>query len=116
MAQARCKLRTWRAPWDGGRPHPADPGNVSAFGLLAVDLKTDYVATSVQREDRIDVEALNAAYTRLEQRAESDLGSEGVAHDRRRFIRTADLRYFGEAYEVGVPAPAGVIDLAAVLR
>jgi N-methylhydantoinase A len=91
---------------------PPEPGNVSAFGLLAVDLKTDYVATSVQREDRVDVEALNSAYTHLEDKAEFDLASEGVESSRRRFIRTADLRYFGEAYEVGVPAPSGVIDIA----
>ena len=33
---------------------PPHPGNVSAFGLLAVDLKSDYVTTVVQREDRFD--------------------------------------------------------------
>ena len=33
---------------------PPSPGNVSAFGLLMVDLKNDYVQTSVQRHDRLD--------------------------------------------------------------
>src|SRR5205807_9716360 len=33
---------------------PLSPGNVSAFGLLTVDLKNDYVQTFVQRHDRLD--------------------------------------------------------------
>ena len=35
---------------------PPSPGNVSAFGLLTVDLKNDYVTTAVQRDDRLDFE------------------------------------------------------------
>ena len=36
---------------------PPSPGNVSAFGLLTVDLKNDYVETVVQRHDRLDYSA-----------------------------------------------------------
>lgn len=90
---------------------PPNPGNVSAFGLLAVDLKSDYVITAVQREDRFDPAALNALYHRLETDAEGDLSSEGVTPDRRRYLRSADLRYFGEAYEVRIEMPSGELDL-----
>jgi N-methylhydantoinase A len=86
---------------------PPTPGNISAFGLLAVDLKTDYVSTVVQREDRLQVDDLTAAFRRLEGAAERDLAREGVPAARRRYLRTADLRYFGEAYEVRVEMPAG---------
>lgn len=89
---------------------PPNPGNVSAFGLLAVDLKTDYVATVVQREDRLDPGALNNAYRRLERDAEHDLSQQGVATERRRYVRSADLRYFGEAFEVRISMPAGQLD------
>src|SRR5215471_7862060 len=34
---------------------PASPGTVSAFGLLTVDLKNDYVQTAVQRHARLDL-------------------------------------------------------------
>ena len=34
---------------------PPNPGNVSAFGLLTVDVRNDYVQTYVARHDRIDV-------------------------------------------------------------
>jgi N-methylhydantoinase A len=93
---------------------PPNPGNVSALGLLAVDLKTDYVATIVQREDRFDPEALTAAYERLEAEAERDLEREGVPALRRRLVWTADLRYFGEAYEVRIEMPSGDLDMAAL--
>src|SRR5438045_8890867 len=44
---------------------PPDPGNVSAFGLLTVDIKNDYVTTAVQRDDALDLEPVNASYLRL---------------------------------------------------
>ena len=93
---------------------PPNPGNVSAFGLLAVDLKTDYVATNVQREDRFDPNALNDTYRRLEADAEGDLAAEGVPPERRRLVRTADFRYFGQAYEVRIEMSVGDIDLDAL--
>ncbi|MGH2443014.1 MAG: hydantoinase/oxoprolinase family protein, partial [Chloroflexota bacterium] len=37
---------------------PPHPGNVSALGLLAVDLKSDYVTTVVQREGSFDIAVL----------------------------------------------------------
>jgi N-methylhydantoinase A len=93
---------------------PPNPGNVSAFGLLAVDLKMDYVATVVQREDRFDPNELNAAYERLEAEADLALAGEGMPPERRRFLRTADMRHFGEAYEVRIEMPAGRLDQAAL--
>ena len=41
---------------------PPDPGNVSAFGLLTVDVKNDYVQTHVSMHDRLDVADVQAAY------------------------------------------------------
>ena len=93
---------------------PQAPGNVSAFGLLSVDLKADYVATLVQREDRIDLDAVNGALADLEKRADHDLSVERVPFERRRFVRSIDIRYFGEAYELAIDAPAGEIDAECV--
>ncbi len=88
---------------------PPHPGNVSAFGLLAVDLKSDYVTTVVQREDRIDRAVLEAVFMRLEQAADRELEEQGVAPERRRFLRSADLRYFGQGYETRVDLPPGSV-------
>lgn len=91
---------------------PPNPGNVSAFGLLAVDLKSDYVITAVQREDYFDVASLNTLYHRLEADAEGDLSREGVTAEHRRYLRSADLRYYGEAYEVRIEIPSEELDLS----
>jgi N-methylhydantoinase A len=100
-----------------GLPHtiiPPSPGNVSAYGLLAVDLKMDYVATAVQREDRLDVEALEQVFRRLESDARRDLTAEGVRPERQQVSRAIDLRYFGEAYEIRIGMPAGRLSAASV--
>ncbi len=91
---------------------PASPGTVSAFGLLMVDLKNDYVQTCVQRHDRLDHALADAHLARLEARAREALDREGVPEPARRFVRLADLRYFGQAWEVTVELPAGELDAA----
>ena len=91
---------------------PPDPGNVSAFGLLTVDVKNDYVTTAVQRDDLLDLDVLNASYARLEQQARDALAAEGFTSNAMRVIRSADMRYFGQAWEVRVEVPDGPIDRA----
>lgn len=89
---------------------PLDPGNVSAFGLLTVDVKNDYVQTFVARHAGLDIAAVRAAYGELEQLASEALDREGFGRAEQRLARTADLRYYGQAYEVRVAAPGGDID------
>ena len=91
---------------------PRDPGNVSAFGLLTVDVKNDYVQTAVSRHDALDLAAVSAAFLALRGRAATALDAEGFPAEEHRFVRTADLRYFGQAFEVRVPVPDGPVDKA----
>lgn len=92
---------------------PANPGNVSAFGLLTVDIKNDYVRTAVARHAELDVEQVEVIYAELQERAAAALGREGFARREHRYVRSADLRYFGQAFEVRVPVPDGPLDKAA---
>jgi N-methylhydantoinase A len=89
---------------------PLDPGNLSALGLLTVDVKNDDVQTHVVRDDALDRDEVAAVYRTLESRAADALDREGFATAEHRFVRSADLRYDGQAFEVRVPAPAGPID------
>jgi N-methylhydantoinase A len=91
---------------------PPDPGNVSAFGLLTVDVKNDYVQTRVALDPAVDPGAIAASYAELTGQAREALLREGFAEDAHVFVRTADLRYFGQAFEVRVPAPDGDLDRA----
>ncbi len=95
---------------------PPDPGNLSAFGLLTVDVKNDYVQTHVTLHDRLDPAAVEQMYAELTTRAADALTAEGFDPSVHQFVRTADLRYFGQAFEVGVPVPDGPLDAAAADR
>ncbi len=89
---------------------PPNPGNLSAFGLLAVDWRTDRIATKVMHEDGVDLAAIAALYRTLEQDASATLERDGIDRARIRLVREADVRYAGQSMEVRVTAPAGDID------
>jgi N-methylhydantoinase A len=91
---------------------PPDPGNVSAFGLLTVDVKNDFVLTAVQRDDTLDLDRLNASFLELETRARRALSNEGFSEAQMQLGRWADVRYFGQAWEVRVEVPSGLLDRA----
>lgn len=88
---------------------PPNPGNVSAFGLLTVDVRNDYVQTHVSRHDRLKADALQSEFDALAAEAERALADEGFASDQRRYARSADLRYLGQAFEVRVPIGDGPV-------
>ncbi|MCF6509977.1 hydantoinase/oxoprolinase family protein [Blastococcus sp. MG754426] len=92
---------------------PPNPGNVSAFGLLTVDVRNDYVQTVVSKHADLDLDRVRAVYTDLEEQAADALDGEGFARDQQRMQRTADLRYVGQAFEVRVPVADGELDTAA---
>jgi N-methylhydantoinase A len=91
---------------------PRDPGNVSAFGLLTVDVRNDYVQTAVARHSSLDLAGVQRTFDELAERATLALDREGFPRDRQQFSRSVDLRYFGQAFEVRVPAPDGPLDAA----
>jgi N-methylhydantoinase A len=91
---------------------PPNPGNVSAFGLLTVDVRNDYVRTAVRRHDDLDPAAVEAIFAGLRSQAADALTTEGFAPAQHRFVRTADLRYYGQAFEVRVPVPDTRLDPA----
>ena len=93
---------------------PPSPGNVSALGLLVVDVKNDYVQTFVQRHDRLDVETVNGHLVRLEGLAREALVREAFALAQMQLLRSVDMRYFGQAWEVRVDLPAGTLDATAL--
>jgi N-methylhydantoinase A len=82
---------------------PRDPGNLSAFGLLTVDVKDDHVQTYVSRQSTLDAGEVAERFAALRRQAAQALHAEGFPDASHRFIRSADLRYFGQAFEVRVP-------------
>ncbi|RCV53301.1 hydantoinase/oxoprolinase family protein [Marinitenerispora sediminis] len=95
---------------------PRDPGNVSAFGLLTVDVRNDYVRTAVSPHADLDLDRVAAIYAELTGQAARALDAEGFDRAVQRHDRSADLRYAGQAYEVRVPLPDGPVDRALTER
>jgi len=93
---------------------PPDPGNLSAFGLLTVDVRNDYVRTHVVRQDRIDLAGMERVLGELRAEADAALAREGFAPQQRRFVRSADVRYYGQAFEVRVELPEGPVTVELV--
>ncbi|MFZ5870370.1 MAG: hydantoinase/oxoprolinase family protein, partial [Actinomycetota bacterium] len=88
---------------------PVNPGNLSAFGLLTVDVRNDYVRTAVARHDRLDLAEVAKVLDQLTAEADAALEREGFPPPERRYVRTADLRYFGQASEVRVEMGDGPV-------
>jgi len=86
---------------------PYSPGTFSALGLVLADIKYDYVQTRIQKQDQIDLDSLSGVYKDLELLGVRDLEREDVPEERRFFVRTCDMRYFGQAFELTIPVPEG---------
>jgi N-methylhydantoinase A len=92
---------------------PRDPGNLSAFGLLTVDVRVDQVRTHVARHGNLDHAAVRSILDTLRSQAALSLHTEGFDPHDHQFVGSADLRYYGQAFEVRVPVAVGSFDEAA---
>ena len=89
---------------------PLNPGNLSAYGLLTVDVRNDYVQTAVARASALVPAEVQAGFDDLAAKADAALAREGFPAAERVFRRTVDVRYYGQAYEVRVDVPEGPVD------
>jgi N-methylhydantoinase A len=86
---------------------PPTPGVLSTYGLLSTDLKNDYVQTCYQDGPQFDLASITAVYADLEAQARAWVQSEQVPQDAQRLIRSADLRYAHQSFELTCPMPSG---------
>lgn len=86
---------------------PVNPGITSAIGMLTADVRHDYVQTYIVPTNEVQLNELEELYGKLESEAIAQLAEEGFGKENMVFIRTADMRYAGQAFELGVSVPAG---------
>jgi N-methylhydantoinase A len=93
---------------------PPAPGVFSAFGLLCSD--TEYVAsrTVFRRMGEVGTDEIRAELAVLEAQIRKDLAGDGVPGEAMTLLHFAELRYAGQAYELGVAVDAARPDLAAM--
>ena len=95
---------------------PLHPGVTSALGLLQVDLRQDLMRSALMTEGEVDLARLSSLYNELEREAHGLLEHAGVDEKRRRLVRQADVRYFGQSKYITVPVAEGPVDAALVQR
>ena len=93
---------------------PPAPGVFSAFGLLCSD--TEYVAsrTIFRHMGEIGADDIRRELAVLEAQVRKSLAGDGVAAAAMTLLHFSELRYAGQAYELGVPVDAARPDLAAM--
>ncbi len=82
---------------------PVYPGNMSALGLVASDLRYDLVRTHVALCDRVEPGQLSTILGNLRREGATRLQADGFAPDAVRYDVAIDLRYHGQAFELTVP-------------
>jgi N-methylhydantoinase A len=94
---------------------PRHPGNFSALGLLASNIKHDDVRTRVGAlSERLAL--LGQLFGEMEANARRQLGLEGFPPERQRMGRSLDLRYRGQAFELNVAVDESALSLGLVER
>lgn len=81
---------------------PNNPGLFSASGIAVADFTHDYSVSILKPAASIDLARLEAAYDELRRRADADFDIEGVPRERRRYQRSADIRYVGQTSEINI--------------
>jgi N-methylhydantoinase A len=86
---------------------PPGAGVCSAFGFLLAPMAFDLSRSYIVRLEEILWERLNSIYTEIEARGRDLLLDAGVAPEEVRFMRSADMRYVGQGFEISVSLPRG---------
>ncbi|KUO73043.1 MAG: hypothetical protein APF77_20435 [Clostridia bacterium BRH_c25] len=86
---------------------PYSPGTFCALGLVLSDIKHDYVHTKLLTMEQVNSDILNSMYNDLDRQGNEGLIKENVPEESRMLVRTCDMRYFGQAFEISVPVPFG---------
>ncbi|MFB3906170.1 MAG: hydantoinase/oxoprolinase family protein [Acidobacteriota bacterium] len=84
---------------------PESPGVNCALGLLMADFRHDYSQTFLRQLRTLSPGELNEAFRALEEKATEQMLREGIEAQQIVLIRSLDLRYQGQGYELEVPAP-----------
>ncbi|MCL5958654.1 MAG: hydantoinase/oxoprolinase family protein [Chloroflexi bacterium] len=92
---------------------PPSPGTLCALGALMTDVRGDYIKTVRKAASQVGQEELSGAYRELDRQAIRWVREQGPVVNEHIIIRSADLRYNGEPYDVEVSVPCE-LDLAEV--
>jgi N-methylhydantoinase A len=82
---------------------PYSPGTFCATGSVLADFRLDYVQTVYSPVDKLDQREVDIWVRDVESRAHATLADAAGEVESIQTVRTADVRYAGQGYEVSVP-------------
>ncbi len=84
---------------------PLAPGTASALGLLVTDVRMDSSATLIARADSVQPADIAGHFARLENEGAKAHQSAASSSGEPVFERAVEMRYWGQSFELSVPAP-----------
>lgn len=97
---------------------PPTPGVLCALGCLMADFRADFIRTLYARTESLAPGELAARYHELETEAAAWLREQETEQAdplQTAFVRSADMRYRGQSFEITVPAPDDLEEVAPLL-
>jgi N-methylhydantoinase A len=94
---------------------PPFPGCASAFGALVARSRRDFVRTVGRRTDRLDATGVARLIDEMIAGARDALSQEGVVPGEQTIQTWLDLRYVGQAHELGVLSDTERVERAAIV-
>lgn len=91
---------------------PRDPGTLSAWGMLFSDVVHDIARSRLMKAEAGGLDEIGRLIDAMRADGEAALSRDGIPEAERSYPVTLDLRYPGQAYEIGVPFDG---DLAATV-
>ena len=88
---------------------PRESGVFSAFGAVVMDFKIDHEKTFYCPIDTVDLSLLNRHFRELDEKSAGLMRAQKISPESIEIIRSAQMRYIGQTYEVETPVPAGEI-------
>ncbi|WP_440465672.1 hydantoinase/oxoprolinase family protein [Pseudomonas sp. YH-1] len=82
---------------------PPFAGVFSAWGMLMLDVRRDYIQTHLQVLDEAGLAELEQAFQALQASAEAEFAGDGLARQSLRFEWQLDARYLGQEHTVKIP-------------
>ena len=86
---------------------PPGAGVCSAFGFLLAPMSFDLSRSYIARLESFQWDRLNSIYAEMEAKGRELLLEAGVAREEMEFLRSSDMRYVGQGFEITVSLPGG---------
>lgn len=92
---------------------PPSPGTMCALGATIADYQYNYIRSLRHPLTDLDTQTMQAVYDQLEQEGRDNLAAENPMIERIEIVRSANMRYGGQAFDVDVTLP-GNLEIAAL--